>query len=304
MKTNTSRRVIAVVTLLALSGITGAVSYLHGLDVVRSVGNAGVIAFLIPVIPDLMIIAASMSLLEASANGLRRSPAAIAALVVGIGWTIAANVVAGTYGGVGGALIAGGVPVGFLLTLETLLWLVRHSRAAAPESAQDVMLAAHSMLLDTLEAHRVLAEAEHIIRAAESALVSVRVPEQIVIPETAPDTAPEPLEEHPLPDDAERAESTSKSRAPRKPRSTTSSKPKGAPKGTPEEYYAGELSRGEVPSIRSLKTTWHLGADRAKELHEELSSKASHPAGKPEMSAVVPAEQAVQPALALVGGNK
>lgn len=127
-----SRRVTAVVTLLALSAITGVVSYEHGLDVVRWVGTTGFTAYLVPIVPDLMIVAASMTLLEASAMGMKRPLAAVAALVVGIGWTVAANVAAGAHGGIGGALVAAGVPIAFLLVLEALLWLVRNTRPVSP----------------------------------------------------------------------------------------------------------------------------------------------------------------------------
>jgi hypothetical protein len=45
----------------ALSAITGIVSYKHGLDVARSTGNAGLVAYLIPLVPDLMIAMSSVS---------------------------------------------------------------------------------------------------------------------------------------------------------------------------------------------------------------------------------------------------
>src|ERR1700735_4259115 len=75
-----SRRLIAGLTLAVLSVITGIVSYNHGLEVVRLVGNTGLVAFLVPLVPDLMIISSSLTLLEASALKAGGPPMAIAAL--------------------------------------------------------------------------------------------------------------------------------------------------------------------------------------------------------------------------------
>lgn len=130
-----SRRRAAVVTLTGLSGITGAVSYEHGRAVVLATGSTGIVSWLIPAIPDLLLINGSLTMLEASAMGVERPWTAKGAVAVGIGWTIAANVVAGLHGGWGGALIAGGIPVAFLLALECLMWMARRGRKAAADMA-------------------------------------------------------------------------------------------------------------------------------------------------------------------------
>ena len=135
-----SRRFLAGMFLAALSGITGVISYNHGLDVVRLVGNTGLVAYLVPLVPDLMIVTSSLTLIEASALRVARPPMAMLALVAGIGWTVAMNVAAGWRHGPGGALIAAGVPLAFVLTFESLLWLARRGRggsvaAAAPATS-------------------------------------------------------------------------------------------------------------------------------------------------------------------------
>jgi hypothetical protein len=117
---------------LAVAGITGIISYEHGLDVAHATGNTGLVAILIPLVPDLDIAMSSLVLVVASAAGERRPFAAMAALVVGIGWTVAQNVAGGWHGGAGGALLAGGIPVAFVLTVELLLWLVRKLRRGEP----------------------------------------------------------------------------------------------------------------------------------------------------------------------------
>jgi hypothetical protein len=126
-----ARLILGALVLAVLSVITGVISYEHGLAVVQMVGNHGLVAYLLPLVPDLMITSSSLTLLEASARSVPRPPMAVAALVAGIGWTVAMNVAAGAAGGPGGALIAAGVPLAFVLTFESLLWMFRIGRAAA-----------------------------------------------------------------------------------------------------------------------------------------------------------------------------
>ena len=123
-----SRLVLVGVSLAALSAITGVISYSHGLDVARWVGNAGLVAYLVPLVPDLMIVTSSLTLIEASAAKAPRPLAAMLALLVGIGWTVAQNIAAGWRNGPGGAVLAAGIPLAFVFTFESLLWLVRRGR--------------------------------------------------------------------------------------------------------------------------------------------------------------------------------
>ena len=123
-----ARRRTAEGGLAALSAITGIISYEHGLNVARWVGNSGLVAYLIPLVPDLMIVTSSITLIEAAAVKARRPWMAMVSLAAGIGWTVAMNVAAGSRHGTGGALLAGGVPVAFVATFESLLWLHRRGR--------------------------------------------------------------------------------------------------------------------------------------------------------------------------------
>jgi hypothetical protein len=116
----------------AVAAFTGIISYEHGLDVAHATRNTGLVADLIPLVPDLTIAMSSLVLVVASAIGEGRPAAAVIALLVGIGWTVAQNVAAGLHGGAGGAILAGGIPVAFVLTVELLLWLVRKVRRARP----------------------------------------------------------------------------------------------------------------------------------------------------------------------------
>lgn len=121
-------RLMAGLALAALAGITAVVSYLHALAVVRAAGNSGLVAYLVPFVADLMIATASLALLEAARNGARKPPLAVASVVVGIGATLAMNVAAGMGHGTGGALVAALPPVALVLSLETLMGLVRRAR--------------------------------------------------------------------------------------------------------------------------------------------------------------------------------
>ena len=58
--TDGSIRFLAGLSLAALAAITGIVSYLHALTVVYLTGSAGLVAYLIPFVADLMIVTASL----------------------------------------------------------------------------------------------------------------------------------------------------------------------------------------------------------------------------------------------------
>jgi hypothetical protein len=130
-------RFSAGLSLAALATITGVVSYLHALSVVHMTGSAGVVAYLIPFVADFMILTASLALLDAIRHSARKPPLAVVSLAVGIGSTVAFNVVAGLVHGAGGALVASLPPVAFVLSLETLMGIVRLARGGEPGTIGD-----------------------------------------------------------------------------------------------------------------------------------------------------------------------
>jgi hypothetical protein len=130
-------RMLAGLSLAALALITGIVSYLHALAVVHLTGSTGATAYLIPFVADLMILTASLALLDAIRNSARKPRLAMVSLAVGIGATVAMNVVAGLVHGAGGALVASLPPVAFVLSLETLMGIVRLARGGQPETRDD-----------------------------------------------------------------------------------------------------------------------------------------------------------------------
>jgi Protein of unknown function (DUF2637) len=134
-------RLLAGLSLAALALITGIVSYLHALAVVHATGSTGLVAYLIPFVADLMILTASLALLDAIRYRARKPRLAMVSLAVGIGSTVAMNVVAGLEHGAGGALVASLPPVAFVLSLETLMGIVRLARGGGlpgqPEASDD-----------------------------------------------------------------------------------------------------------------------------------------------------------------------
>jgi hypothetical protein len=119
--TDGSIRFLAGLSLAALAAITGIVSYLHALTVVYITGSAGLVAYLIPFVADLMIVTASLAILDAIRHHAPKPPLAMVSLVAGIGSTLAMNIVAGLHISAGGALVAALPPVAFVLSLETLM---------------------------------------------------------------------------------------------------------------------------------------------------------------------------------------
>jgi hypothetical protein len=119
------RRWIAGVALAGLAVITGIISYLHALTVAEWTGSRGIVAHLIPLVADLMIVTASMALLDRERRRHGRPWLPAASLTVGIGSTVAMNVCAGLHDGAGGALVASLAPVALVLSLETLMWLIQ-----------------------------------------------------------------------------------------------------------------------------------------------------------------------------------
>ncbi|MFC4052892.1 hypothetical protein ACFOY4_24655 [Actinomadura syzygii] len=59
----------AALTFGTSAAITAVISSQHGLDVVRATGTGGLVAYLIPVLSDLMIFASSPTLLDAAQRG-------------------------------------------------------------------------------------------------------------------------------------------------------------------------------------------------------------------------------------------
>lgn len=131
----------AVISLAVLTIITAIISYEHAYEVFRAAHNAGLLAILGPVVPDLVIAVSSIALLAAARAGMPRPGLAVAALTAFIGVTMALNVAAGLRYGRGSALLAVLAPAGYLVGLDILARMMAGgrdgSRAAADLTADD-----------------------------------------------------------------------------------------------------------------------------------------------------------------------
>lgn len=119
--------------LLTLTGITAVISYRHGLEVVRAAGTGGLVAYLVPLVADLLILSSSLALLDAAQHDMPRPRLAVWSLVAGIAVTVAMNVAAGLLHSVGDALISAWAPVALVLSYETLMGQVRRARQRAAD---------------------------------------------------------------------------------------------------------------------------------------------------------------------------
>ncbi|GHE28723.1 hypothetical protein GCM10017673_34030 [Streptosporangium violaceochromogenes] len=121
----------AVVALLA--AVAAVVSYRHILEVVREHGETGWVAYLVPLTVDGLLVAASLTLLEAARRRHTRHWLSWVAVAVGISLTLGANVLHGWKHGVIGAIIAALPAVTLTISFELLMGLIR--RGAVPAAA-------------------------------------------------------------------------------------------------------------------------------------------------------------------------
>jgi hypothetical protein len=115
--------------LAGLAIITGIISYQHGLEVAREAGATGIVAYLIPLVADLLIAASSLTILDANRNGGGRPVFAWVSLAVGIVVTVVMNVAAAWGSGFWPCLLNAVAPVALILSYETLMSMIRRHRA-------------------------------------------------------------------------------------------------------------------------------------------------------------------------------
>jgi hypothetical protein len=124
-------RVLGGLGLLGLALITGVISYQHGLEVARMAGAVGIVAYLVPLVADLMIATSSLSILDAARNGGGKPVFAWISLVFGALGTVVMNVAAAWGSGLWPCLLNGGVPVALILSYEALMEMIRRARQRA-----------------------------------------------------------------------------------------------------------------------------------------------------------------------------
>jgi len=235
---------IAVVT--AIAGVAGWVSYEHALAVVRAHGESGAVALAYPVTVDGLVYASSMVLLDSARRGVPVPRLARWLLAVGISATLAANVAAGLHFGPVGAIVAAWPALALVGSYELLMMLIRRGGVPAQVTIPTV------------------AEMDQAVSAAEDVTEDVPGDAPKDVPADVPETAPvvEPVEVVHTPP-ATLLRTVPSTRAPRR---ASVSKSRAA-----EKVFAAEIERGELPSLRQIKTRARCGTDRARAIRDDLA---------------------------------
>lgn len=124
-------RIRAGAVMAVIAAFAAVLSYNHALMVAREVGNHGRLAYLVPLLPDGLIVLSSLDLYEAARARAPRPRWATFGLGLGVAVTLVMNAAAGWRDGPGGVLVAVLAPVSFIVALEILIGLVRRGRSAA-----------------------------------------------------------------------------------------------------------------------------------------------------------------------------
>ncbi len=118
-------------TVAMITVITAAISYEHEYELAHRHGQPPWVSSLLPFTVDGMIFGASVVLLWAAANGIRRPWRPLAVLLVGIGATIAANLAAGIGDGWLGAAVSAWSGLALIFISDVAMWLMNARRALA-----------------------------------------------------------------------------------------------------------------------------------------------------------------------------
>jgi Protein of unknown function (DUF2637) len=139
-------RITTTLAVLTVAVIAAIISYRHAYELVRSHGESGLTARLVPFTVDGLIWAASMVILDANRRSRPVPPLAAWSLGVGIVATIGANLANGLGHGLIGALVSAWPAVALVGSYELCMLVIRpvHSVADTP-AANDPLSSAPSV---------------------------------------------------------------------------------------------------------------------------------------------------------------
>ena len=129
-------RVTTALAVIAVASVAAIISYQHAYELVRTHGESGLTARLLPFTVDGLIWAASMVVLDASRRDQRVPPLALCSLDAGIAATIGANLAHGLGHGPIGALVSAWPALALVGSFELLMLLVRTANRAATPADQ------------------------------------------------------------------------------------------------------------------------------------------------------------------------
>jgi Protein of unknown function (DUF2637) len=131
-------RVTTALAVVAVAVVVAVISYQHAFELVRSHGESGVTARLLPFTVDGLIWAASMVVLDASRRGQPVPRLAAWSLGAGIVATVGANLAHGVGHGPVGAMVSAWPALALVASFELLMMLIRTGRGSRAGDAGSV----------------------------------------------------------------------------------------------------------------------------------------------------------------------
>ena len=128
-------RITTALAVVAVALVAAVISYQHAYELVRSHGESGLTARLLPFTVDGLIWAASMVVLDASRRGQPVPRLAASSLGAGICGTVGANLAHGVGDGPVGALVSAWPALALVGSFELLMMLIRTGRSARSDRA-------------------------------------------------------------------------------------------------------------------------------------------------------------------------
>lgn len=228
-------RLLSGAAILAVAGVSGVISYGHIYDLSLALHQGVLAARLMPVAIDGLIVVGSVVLLE---SGSRLGWLGVGP---GLALSVFANLESGLRFGALSAVWAAIPSLSFFLaTFIFERWLKAQAAAVTIPAASGELEAVAAGLQGA---------------PGVPGLVAASVPgvQPGDVPASTVPSAP-----------ARRARTVAAGRAPgRAPRHTSK---------TPERVFADEISRGELPSLRAIKSRMNVGTDRARVIRDELAA--------------------------------
>ncbi|WP_173390840.1 DUF2637 domain-containing protein [Actinomadura litoris] len=131
-------RASTAAVVVGIGAIAAYISYRHALDVATAHGEPGATGRLVPLTVDGLVYVASMVMLDAARRRVQAPALARFALVLGIGATVAVNVLHGVAHGPVGSVIAAWPAITLVVAVELLMGMIRRGHvdpAPAPSPA-------------------------------------------------------------------------------------------------------------------------------------------------------------------------
>jgi hypothetical protein len=141
-------RITTALAVVAVAAVAAIISYQHAYELVRSHGESGPTARLVPFTVDGLIWAASMVVLDASRRNRRVPRLAGWSLGVGIVATIGANLAHGIGHGPIGALVSAWPALALVGSFELSMTLIRAAHGATVKPAPDTEKSHRDRLMD------------------------------------------------------------------------------------------------------------------------------------------------------------